>query len=248
MRIVLLTTARGVRPGSLVAARDQLGAIEDDLSVVSLHPPRSPLPVERHVMVGMAKVVELGVAKEAARAAPPPGVGTAAAPAAAPHSEDGPPPVPGSTPRSEPLAVVTPSTPGVGSDSSVERHRAQGVSPKRSLGSRVRSLPRGVMRRASRILRAVPAGDMILSHERTQKARAAGVQLSRATRFAIGVMRASAVQDLVANADLVVAVDAPGYRAAWLLARRHPRPRIVIGYAAGRRALDANRLEECGTD
>ena len=40
------------------------------------------------------------------------------------------------------------------------------------------------------------------------------------------------------RADVVVALDADTYRAAWLLARRYPAPDVVVGAAAGKQAVD----------
>ena len=61
-------------------------------------------------------------------------------------------------------------------------------------------------------------------------------------RFALTTMRARNVQAVVADADVVVALDANAHRAAWLLARRHAGPDVVVGTAAGRRVISARRV------
>jgi hypothetical protein len=53
----------------------------------------------------------------------------------------------------------------------------------------------------------------------------------------MSALTSPAVQVLVAGADVVVALDATTHRAAWLLARRHLGPDVVVGTSAGKQAV-----------
>lgn len=59
--------------------------------------------------------------------------------------------------------------------------------------------------------------------------------------FTATTLLAREVNDAVAAADLVVALDRNTYQAAWFLARRHPGPDVVVGSPAGRLSIRARR-------
>lgn len=58
------------------------------------------------------------------------------------------------------------------------------------------------------------------------------------SRFALACLRKREVRGEVADADVVVALDAHTHRTAWLLARLHPAPAFVAGTGAGRRVIE----------
>lgn len=63
------------------------------------------------------------------------------------------------------------------------------------------------------------------------------------SQYAVSVMTAPRVHALVSAADLVVAMDGGAHLAAWSLARRHPRPAVVVGFAEARRVLTDLRVQ-----
>lgn len=62
-----------------------------------------------------------------------------------------------------------------------------------------------------------------------------------AWEFALATTRSRSVNDLFGAADVVVPVDARSQRAAWLLARRHSGPEVVVTLPAAARAVAAHR-------
>lgn len=62
-----------------------------------------------------------------------------------------------------------------------------------------------------------------------------------AWEFALASVRSRTVNDMVGTADVLVPVDARSQRAAWLLARRHGGPDVVVTLAAAARAVAARR-------
>lgn len=221
MRVILLSTAVGMRPGAIVVARDQLGIRPDDeLVLVSLFRPRSAVPASRHLMVRPGSAQELAVAPAVTPLVPPAAEGSAdaAVPGVSePLVPGGPEPSAHEPPTSEPPTSGVPT--------------AVATAPRRSLRSRVRTAL-GRLRR-SRWTRRVTGS------KRVRTTYTAALQIYRSWRFVIGTIGSAEVRRLVEDSDLVVSADVPANRAGWFLARRHRQPHVVVGYAAGRRVLDA---------
>ena len=91
-------------------------------------------------------------------------------------------------------------------------------------------------RRAKQSVGAHPAVRRVSSSTKVRRVRSALAPLGPSSGYAVAAMASREVQALVADADVVVALDAHTYRAAWLLARRHPGPDVVVGAAAARQA------------
>lgn len=218
MNIVLLTTARGQRPEALESAREQLGltaADHPDIRVVGWHPPRRGLPVTQHVVLGP----DLSLTGRAryVRVAPsaPPGSPDLAAGA-------------GEAAFPSPAAEASPAD--------LPRSLPPVYHPRR--------VAKAVAWRARRIRKALRKPALVTRVRQSTKVRKVKNKLAPgglATQYAIGCLRAAVVHDLVERADVVVAMDANTHRAAWLLARRHPGPAVVVGLTAGRRVLDELR-------
>ena len=94
---------------------------------------------------------------------------------------------------------------------------------------------------APAVRRDHPRLDRLRRSTKVRKVLKAGRSGGASLRFALTTSSASAVQQVVARADVVVALDAESHRAGWLLARRHPGPDVVVGTAAGKRMLDGRR-------
>ncbi|HEX6916875.1 MAG TPA: hypothetical protein VF140_02280 [Phycicoccus sp.] len=96
-------------------------------------------------------------------------------------------------------------------------------------------------RRARRAATTHPLARRVAGSTKVRRIRSAVSPLGPASAYSIGALAAPGVHALVAGADVVVALDADTYRAAWLLARRHPGPDVVVGTAAGKQAIARRR-------
>jgi hypothetical protein len=123
----------------------------------------------------------------------------------------------------------------VSGDPSV-RQAEPGTPPRREGFARVAHGVRWRARRARATAGAHPAVLRISSSTKVRKVRSALRPLDRSSGYAVAALVSREVHSLVADADVVVALDAHTFRAAWLLARRHPGPAVVVGAAAGKRA------------
>ncbi|HEU5143726.1 MAG TPA: hypothetical protein VFT81_01010 [Dermatophilaceae bacterium] len=88
---------------------------------------------------------------------------------------------------------------------------------------------------------AEPASDDALPTKHVGRLRRVATRIAPdvlGSRFALSCLRKPDVRREVADADVVVALDAHTYRAAWLLARLHPAPAFVAGTGAGRRVIE----------
>ncbi|PKW27227.1 hypothetical protein [Phycicoccus duodecadis] len=213
MKVVVLSSARRTTPAYVASIRDQLGL--DDvpdarMTWVALHHPRRPLPgLDTHV-TGPAAVV-----RGRARLVPA-----------------GPAPLPGDD---EPTAEDARTDDERDADASSTGPRPAG--PPQPF---VRRALHGVRWRARRAQRAAvqhPVAQRVAGSTKVRRVRSALTPGGAATVFAAGTLRSPAVNSLVRRADVVVALDARTYRAAWLLARRHRGPDVVVGTAAGKAAV-----------
>lgn len=78
-------------------------------------------------------------------------------------------------------------------------------------------------------------------HPKVRKVARAARSGGASLRFAVVALGSRQIQQVVAEADVVVALDPESHRAAWLVARRHRRPDVVVGAAAGKRVIAARR-------
>lgn len=226
MKVVLLTTARSQDPTMLATLKAQLGVFPDDgveVSVISWHRPRRPLPVTTNLLVGSdvtfsrsARVLDVADPWVTEDLGELDDLGGPDAPGSD-HS-------PGSA---DSLSLPEPSV----------RARDAGTPQPVSDLSRV-SQARG--RRANAVWLAIwdnPTVSRVRNSTKLRKARNKVAPGLLGSQFAAACLRARNVRQEVDAADVVVALDANTHRAAWLLARLHARPAFVVGTAAGKRVL-----------
>lgn len=203
MNIVILATARGLRPASFRTFREELGIVpgEDEVTVVTAHRPYRPLPVDATLRTG----ADVTLRRHAVVL---------------------------------PVATLDDAEDlDVAADASV----AAASSPAPSLPGR---LAHGVAWRARRVRFAVrdnPKVSRVRNSTKVRKATNLIFPGGVSARFALNTVRAQEVRQAVERADVVVALDANTHRAAWLLARRHAEPDVVVGTAAGRRVISERR-------
>jgi hypothetical protein len=212
VNIVLLTTARGARPSTVATLRDQLGVTGRDditLGVVSLHVPRRPLPVATTLVVGPDPTVRR-------------------------HARELPPAPPGADPTADDDDVTWEDA------ATAEAEAGAPVSP-RPIGGNLARVRHGLKWRVGRVrlaVRAHPAARRVRQSTKVRRLRHAVTPGGPGTKYAVAALRARNVGDLVAAADVVVALDTNTHKAAWLLARRHQRPAVVVGAPAGKAVID----------
>lgn len=227
MNIVLLHTGRPMRVDQVAEARHQLAAGSDaHLSVVSWKRPAQVLPVEQHLQVRT-----LGGSRSLAVLDAEPDVEPAEL------EDDG----------SSGLALGPGGPEEESADTFEDGDAADDSGPRFTSAT---FTPAGVAHalrwRANRARLAVrnqPLVSRVIGSTKLRRARKAIVPDSLASRYAAACLVSREVNDLVERADVVVAMDAHTHRAAWLLARRHPGPDVVVGLAAAQRTLKA-RAEE----
>jgi hypothetical protein len=249
VKIIFLSTGRGMRPEVIQDLREKLSLRSSDVvCLVSWHPPRHPLPVDRHLVLGP----ELRLAGDLAtvhRVQRRPELFAAA----------------DESLRVEKLRVTTPSSPTAPADptgsasptdpaSPTDAASPAGTSsPPRTAGAPraagVSDLPvydprrvrKAIAWRARRLKKAarthtpsaVPA---VRAHPLFRKARnwlSPGVSLG----FAASCLRSGKVHAMARDTDLVVALDAASHRGAWTLAQRIEGPHVVIGIPAAQHIL-----------
>lgn len=239
MKVVLLTTRPSPRPAWLLEVRELLGVADRpdvEVSMVSAHRPRRPLPVTRHMLAAPARSVS-GRATAVPVASAEPEV--VASPAADPEL------LPWET--AEATLGDDPGTDTVGGIASVP---ALGEPTEPVPTASLLDLPVYHPRRAAKavswrankvrlMVKRHPGLGRVRNSTKLRKAQANLAPSSLPTSFALACLRAREIGALVDVADLVVALDANTHRAAWLLARRHPRPMVMVGTAAGKQAIES---------
>lgn len=241
MKVVLLTTRPSPRPAWIVEITQQLGVagVSDvEVTVVSAHRPRRPLPVTSHWLAAPAYSLS-------GRATEVPVASTG------PVATDGPVADPDLLPWE--TAEVS-----LGDDPVADT--AGGISSLPALGDPTESastvslldLPvyhprraaKAVSWRANKVRLTVkrhPGLARVRNSTKLRKVKTNIVPSSLPTSFALACIRSREIGDLVDVADLVVALDANTHRAAWLLARRHPRPAVMVGATAGKQVVESIR-------
>lgn len=210
MNIVILATARNLRPASFRTIREELGVLdgEDTVTVVTAHRPYRPLPVDQTLRTG----ADLTLRRHA---------------------------------TSLPVAAVDASDDDEGDDdgsASTGTSTAPAPLPRR--------LAHGVAWRARRVRFAVrdnPKVSRVRNSTKVRKVTNAFLPGGVSARYALNTVRAREVRAALDRADVVVALDSHTHRAAWLLARRHSGPDVVVGTAAGRRVIAARRTGSTST-
>jgi len=222
MKIILLSTGRGLRPEVIDEMRAKLGLRDSDaLSVISWHPPRIPLPVSRHLVLGpqlrvvgdLATVhrvqqpellaVDIEVSQTVGRTHPP-GRGNAAS---------------------------APGTGGTATHLPVFHPRRL----RQAIAWRVRRLKKAAWTQAPAGLAGVRA------HPAFRKVRNR-LSPGASVGFATSCLRSGKVHAMTRDADLVVALDAASQRGAWTLAQRVHGPDVVIGIPAAKLILDQREV------
>jgi hypothetical protein len=204
---VVLLSARMQRPDDLEPVRSGLGLTEGDGSDLALVQWRRP-----RVVLPVDRVLVLG-----------PERGLDAWPAFRPVGGRGDTPATVEEPTGEDAEVVAVSTaPAPARPTGLRRVR-------RAVGWRVN--------RARIAVRRSPLRARVLQSTKVRRAKEALLPGSTASRFAVAALRSRPLRLAVSEADLVIALDTNTHRAAWLLARRHPGPDVVVGLEAARAAL-----------
>lgn len=221
MRIIILSTGRGLRSESIEELRNNLGLQgSDELSLVTWRRSFHPLPVSRHLVLG-----------------PHPRLGRDAAIDQRVQGHD-----------ANPVMMANDSsaneTPAKGLAAVGEA-----VTPERSVNTTAhlavvhpRRVRQALLWRARRLSRAVARGtrvslrSLIKGNLLYRKVRPRG-KLGTSVGFAAGCLRAQMIHDLARHADLVVALDNASQRGAWTLAQRVPGPDVVVGVPAAKRLV-----------
>lgn len=252
MKVLVLDTGRGIGTPKVELWREHLAlAADDQLDLVSWFPPREALPLRRHLVCG--PVLRLGSAPvEWAVAAVSPALA-----ASEPSGID-------AQLETEALGASEPTTEQDADDAYVEAadrggpgqpEVAEPATPTallplhhpRRLRQAVRWRARRDLRRARRLgSRVRKRAQKRISQARHLPDRAARSLLHRsgdgiAGGYVLATYGSRQVHDLFREADVVLPVDARSQKAAWLLARRHAGPEVLVTLPAAKRALDARR-------
>jgi hypothetical protein len=235
VKIVFLSTGRGLRPETIDDLRTKLAVHDSDVvAVVSWHPPRVPLPVDRHLVLGPHIRLAGTLATD--------------------HRVE----LPGDrTPAVDTAAGAEPGRPGgTPVESDAEGGDAGAAIPAAGAANRAlelsmlhpRRLKQAAAWRVRRLNRAVRTSSKltgIRTHPTYRKVRG---RLSPriSVGFALGCLRAGNVHAMARDADIVVALDAASHRGAWTLAQRVAGPDVVIGLPAAKRLLEQREASAPG--
>lgn len=223
MNVLLIIGNRRVHPAYLETVVGQLDLPPGTtVDLLTWYPPSVPLAVRTHYMCWPDRRHPLGWLRPVpvqGSAGPAP---TEAVAGSEPGSSDLPAPSAPSADEAAPAAVASASCPAGATTGAATADTA-------AVRDRVRAVAGRALRRAKQTARSTAA----------TKLRPSG-----STAFAAHVAADPVIPKLLALADVVVAVDSAGQSAAWVCARRHPRPVVVAGTAAGAKALA--RLQSAG--
>lgn len=247
MRILVVDSGRGNHAALVHDLRDSLGLLpEDDLYWLGWHPPKEPLPVARHLVLGPS-LRQLGVARQCETAlsasegddihaadmrdttADPADNGLAEAQleeqlpeSAQPHHR----------PEGEHGAAGAVDPPAAS-------HRPD--APPRSTG--LTYLVKGTRNTLRRTWR--PMKTRIVTSDRRPVQTVVGVVQAIypgiEDRFGIAAYRSRSVTRMAAECDVIVSHDTRSQPATWLIGRRVTRPALVTGVAAARRVIAERR-------
>lgn len=249
MKVVLLTTRPSLRPAWLLEVTELLGIADRpdvEVSIVSARRPQRPLPVTKHVLAGPA-LSFAGRATSVPVSAPVYAPLEVLVANTQPEVIDGP-PVHAALSPLEAVEVALGDNPGTDTVGGRTTFPALGDPTQPAPTASLLHLPVYHPRRAVKAVRwrvnkvriTVKRHPRIARLRSSATLRAVRTNLapsSLPTSFATSCLRAQKIGALVDGADLVVALDVNTHRAAWLLARRHHRPAVVVGAAAGRQVI-----------
>jgi len=225
MKIILLSTGRGLRPEVILDFRSKLGLRDSDvLCLISWHPPRIPLPVDRHLVLGpqLRLVGDLATVHLVERRpelfSPAANAGRDPSPAGSADSADS---ASSIKPASAPGAAGTPAQLPV-------------FHPRRlrkAVAWRVRRLKKAARTHTPTAVTGVRAHPVF---RKVRNRLSPGASVG----FASTCLWSSKVHAMTRDTDLVVALDAASQRGAWTLAKRVNGPDVVIGIPAAKLLLD----------
>jgi hypothetical protein len=222
VKVVLLWTGRGLSPEAVEELQANMGLIDsDEVCLVAWQRSGLPLPVSRHLVIGLHRQMSRGLATDQ-------GVQRRQL-----------------TP--EPVQVTgVDGLPAVDDATATEEASAATVALAKT-ASHTADLPvlhpsrvrQAVAWRARRVKRS----DSIRALRRHPLFRAVRNQLSLRTAlgFAASCLLARDVHDMTREADLVVGLDTASQRGAWTLAQKVPGPDVVMGVPAAKRLLEQHR-------
>jgi hypothetical protein len=213
VKIVFLSTGRGLRPPFINALRTDLDLHDGDtVCLVSWQRPRAPLPVNRHLVVGPHLRIAGSLATVQRVQRRPDLLALNAQKAKSrKQSDPGPAPTQDHSTRLTHLPVYHP-----------------------------RRIRQAIAWRIRRIRRSGQASGRLIEIRHLPHLRRTSNQTTRVVSlgFATSCLRARMVHDMTRDADIVIALDAASHRGAWTLARRVAGPDVVIGIPAAQRVLE----------
>jgi len=260
VKVIFLSTGRGLSPAFIHELRAKLGMHDSDVAcLISWHPARKPLPVSRHLVLG-PNIRVAGALATVQRVQRQPYPITADVTAVDVTAEDvsadaedlapeiaTPPPDltnpadPDASEPTEPAAAPAVAEPTDPAAAYVPAHEAATMLPvydprrmRKAVAWRIRRAKKAAATHAS------PRLTGIRTHPLFRKVRnrlSPGVSLS----FAASCLRSGQVHDMARDADLVVALDAASHRGAWTLAQKVAGPDVVIGIPAAKRILEEHQ-------
>ena len=266
MKILILSTGRGLRPEYVEQLRTKLGLRHSDgMSLVAWQRSGSPLPLSRHLVVG-PHLLAGGRGKDQAVELP----ALVTAPGDGPAVDEGSAVDDGSATDED---VVLKAGTAVEEGSALEQVSALdgALAPQGALVPQA-ALPTGepVSEAAAARARQQQAMAMLPAWHPRRVRQAAGWRLRRLKRaasirtrlrrnpqfrrarnrlspgaslgFAASCLRAGTVHGMARDADLVIALDTASHRGAWILAKRVPGPDVVVGIPAAQRLLEQREL------
>jgi len=266
MKILILSTGRGLRPEYVAQLRTKLGLRHsDEMSLVAWQRSGSPLPLSRHLVVGPHLLAGgRGKDQEVERPSMVTALGDG------PAVDEGPPVDDGSAADE---GVVLNAGTAVDVGSALEQVSAldEALAPEEAL------VPQAALPTSEPVSDAATARDrqeqtmamLPVWHPRRVR-QAAGWRLRRLKRaasirtrlrrnpqfrrarnllspgaslgFAASCLRAGSVRGMARDSDLVIALDTASHRGAWILAKRVPGPDVVVGIPAAQRLLEKREL------
>jgi len=258
VKIIFLSTGGGLRPEFIDELRTKLGLADSDVvSLVSWQQARTPLPVNRHLVLGphLRFVGDLATPQ-----------GVQARPELTPAAVEDVPaageaPVVSKAPAGSEVAAAGEATAGskvpAVPELAAPRRPADEADDHTSAARATQQVPVSIphrvrkavawrarrLRRAARLKRAVPLRfatsglNRVRRHPKFRKVRGR-LSPSVSLGFAATCLRARRVHDLMGDSDLVIALDAASHRGAWILAQKVPGPDVVIGLPAATRLLE----------
>lgn len=274
MRVLILDCGRGINPAKVATWHDKLGLRpDDDVALLSWHKPAERLPLVAHLVAGPSltlgrEPVPHPTAPSASAAPAGPSAGSlGGVPRAETEAMAAEPDLGGEEmseqltdpARLAPTDAAAPDSGGTGGIGGSGGTDSASEAPADRRGSDLSGLPRTHPRRlahglgwrlrrgrllARRVSRSSAGLAELPSHVVRTAFRRRGSGIPN--EFAVAVLTSRRAARLFGGADVVVPVDALSTRAAWLLARREPRPDVVVTFQAAERVIAQRRERDAG--